>query len=185
MGRYSACNLSKLEIVEGVRVNQSFDEIQQIVREVGCVICEPPAEIAPAEAKLYEIREHIGAKNSVHLTTAALIAQKLAIGVEALVFDVKTGKNAFTSSFNTAKKLATKISAVSRACNMKTSAFISDMGQPLSSSIGPGLELREAIAFLTNNKRHRRMFDFVEHVSIRSSHDRSNQQRTIISYTAS
>jgi len=154
--------LDKLDTIPGYNSAPDTAMFRSVVKDIGCAIIGQTEELAPADRKLYAIRDHVGAVESIPLIVGSIISKKLAAGVNTLVLDVKAGSGAFMSSFAKAKKLATKLVGVAQACDMKVSAIISDMSQPLASSAGNALEVREAIGFLKNTHRNPRLYEVVE-----------------------
>ena len=140
--------LDKLESIPGFRTDLSLDELQRITREVGCVICGTTAEIAPADRKLYALRDVTGTVPSIPLITASIMSKKLAEGLRALVLDVKCGTGAFMNTPEQADELARSMVSVGAEMNVTTSALITEMNQPLGRSVGNALEVNEAVATL-------------------------------------
>jgi pyrimidine-nucleoside phosphorylase len=140
--------LDKLESIPGCRTDLPLDELQRIAREVGCVICSATEEIAPADRKLYALRDVTGTVPSIPLITASIMSKKLAEGLDALVLDVKCGSGAFMKTEHEACELARAMVSVAREMGVATSALISDMNQPIGRAIGNALEVDEAVCAL-------------------------------------
>ncbi len=140
--------LDKLESIPGYRTDLSLDEIQSVVRQVGCVITGAGDEIAPADRKLYALRDVTGTVPSIPLITSSILSKKLAEGLDALVLDVKVGHGAFMKSLEHARQLATSMVSIGRQMGTRTTALITDMHEPLGRMVGNTLEVREAIDVL-------------------------------------
>ncbi|MRX51413.1 thymidine phosphorylase [Paracoccus sp. S-4012] len=140
--------LDKLEAIPGFRTALSEDEFRRIVGDVGCAIVAASADLAPADRRLYAIRDEAAAVESLDLITASILSKKLAAGLDALVLDVKAGSGAFLKTPEEAQALARSLVSTANGAGCRTSALITDMDQPLARAAGNGLEVREAIACL-------------------------------------
>jgi pyrimidine-nucleoside phosphorylase len=140
--------LDKLEAIPGFRTNLSLAEIHEITERVGCVISGASAEIAPADKKLYALRDVTATVPSIPLITASIMSKKLAESLDALVLDVKFGSGAFMKSIDDARKLAHSLVETGRRMGVKTTALLTDMNQPLGRMAGNLVEVHEAIATL-------------------------------------
>ena len=150
--------LDKLEAIPGLRTMLSEDEFRRIVRDVGCAIVSASADIAPADKRLYAIRDVTATVESLDLITASILSKKLAAGLEGLVLDVKCGSGAFMKSADDARNLAQALVDTANAAGCPTSALITDMSQPLAPSLGNALEVAEIMQVLTGSKMGR-LFD--------------------------
>ena len=137
--------LDKLESIPGFRTDLSLDEIETLVDSVGCVITGTTQEIAPADRKLYALRDVTGTVPSIPLITASIMSKKLAEGLDALVLDVKWGSGAFMKELDDARALARSLVATGQRMGVATSALITDMNQPLGRMIGNACEVVESI----------------------------------------
>jgi pyrimidine-nucleoside phosphorylase len=151
--------LDKLEAMAGFRVHLSEAEMRAILREVGCVMIGATAEIAPADRKLYALRDVTATVESIPLITASILSKKIAEGIEALVMDVKSGNGAFMKDLAGARALAKSIVANGNANGVRTEAMITDMNAPLGTAIGNALEVKECIALLKNEPGDRDLKD--------------------------
>ncbi len=142
--------LDKLESIPGFRTDLSVPELQTVVREVGCVITGASETIAPADRKLYSLRDVTGTVPSIPLITSSILSKKLSEGLDALVLDVKWGSGSFMKTMQDAEALAQALVNVSGELGVKTSALITDMNQPLG-RVGNAVELAESIEILKNN----------------------------------
>ena len=140
--------LDKLEAIPGYDCDLTEAQFRQVVREVGCAIVAASGDLAPADRRLYAIRDEAAAVQSVDLITASILSKKLAAGLDALVLDVKSGSGAFLQSQDDAAELAQALVSTANAAGCRTSALITDMDQPLAHAAGNALEVAEAIACL-------------------------------------
>ena len=140
--------LDKLEAIPGFRADLSTREFQSITERVGCAIVGASAEVAPADRKLYALRDVTATVRSIPLITASILSKKLAEGLDGLVVDVKCGSGAFMKSMDEARRLATSLVSVGRSLDLQTTALLTDMSQPLGTKIGNALEVDEAILAL-------------------------------------
>ena len=145
--------LDKLEAIPGVNIMQDRAALRAIVRKVGCAIVGATADIAPADKRLYAVRDVTSTVDSLDLITASILSKKLAAGLEGLVLDVKVGSGAFMKDQAAAQELARALTATANAAGCKTTAVISDMSQPLVPSLGNALEVAEVMAVLTGGQR--------------------------------
>ena len=137
--------LDKLESIPGFRTNLSLNEIRTITNQVGCVITGASPELAPVDQKLYALRDVTGTVASIPLITASIMSKKLAEGLNALVLDVKFGSGAFMKTLSSARKLAASLVETGQRMNVKTSALLTNMDQPLGRMVGNTLEVDEAL----------------------------------------
>jgi pyrimidine-nucleoside phosphorylase len=140
--------LDKLESIPGFRTDLSLDEIHRLTREVGCVITGASRELAPADRKLYALRDVTATVPSIPLITASIMSKKLAETLDALVLDVKFGSGAFMKTRQQATQLAHSLVRTGNRMGVKTTALLTDMNQPLGRMCGNALEIRESIAVM-------------------------------------
>ena len=140
--------LDKLEAIPGFRTNLSLNEIRTLTNQVGCVITGASPELAPVDQKLYALRDVTGTVASIPLITASIMSKKLAEGLNALVLDVKFGSGAFMKTLSSARKLAAALVETGQRMNVKTSALLTNMDQPLGRMVGNSLEVDEALSTL-------------------------------------
>jgi thymidine phosphorylase len=140
--------LDKLQSLAGYDVAPSRALLTRVLREAGCAIVGASARVAPADRRLYAIRDVTATVESVPLITASILSKKLAAGLQFLVMDVKAGNGAFCATLPTARELATSLIEVARGAGLPTTALITDMNQVLGRTAGNALEMREAIDFL-------------------------------------
>ena len=140
--------LDKLEAIPGFVCDQPEDDFRRILRETGCAIVAATGDIAPADRRLYAIRDESATVGSIDLITASILSKKLAAGLEGLVLDVKAGSGAFLQSPDQARALAQSLVRTANGAGCRCSALITDMDQPLARSAGNALEVAEAIRVL-------------------------------------
>ncbi len=140
--------LDKLESIPGFNCYLSFDELRRVVREVGCCMVGQSERLAPADRKLYALRDVTGTVPSIPLITASIMSKKLAAGAETIVFDVKCGRGAFMQTFEQAGELARSLLRTGSMLHRRMTALITDMDRPLGRSIGNSVEVAEAVATL-------------------------------------
>jgi thymidine phosphorylase len=149
--------LDKLEAIPGYNTTPASNDLIRIVNEVGCAIIGQTGQLAPADGRLYAIRDVTATVESTPLITASILSKKMAAGLKGLVMDVKWGSGAFMATRSDAKELAKNISQVATKGGMPTAAFITDMNQVLGHSAGNALEVLEAIEFLTGTRADPRL----------------------------
>jgi pyrimidine-nucleoside phosphorylase len=140
--------LDKLEAIAGYRTDLSVREVQEVTGRVGCVITGASQEIAPADKKLYALRDVTATVASIPLITASIMSKKLAENLNALVLDVKCGSGAMMKSLDGARALAQSLVQTAARMGVKTTALITDMNQPLGRMIGNAVEVDESVDLL-------------------------------------
>ena len=143
--------LDKLEAIAGYRTDLSLDEVQRITREIGCVITGATDGIAPADKKLYALRDVTATVESIPLITGSIMSKKLAEGLDALVLDVKFGSGAFMKTRDDAQALAQSLVATGKRMHVATAALLTDMNQPLGRMAGNAVEVLESMDALAGN----------------------------------
>ena len=141
--------LDKLESIPGFRIALSLDEYKKILSEVGCCLISQTENIAPADKKLYALRDVTATIESLPLIAASVMSKKLAEGSTALVLDVKCGRGAFMQRLPDAKALARALVSIGTAAGLRTEAFITRMDTPLGRAVGNSLEIAECIEVLS------------------------------------
>lgn len=150
--------LDKLESIPGFRTALSTDQLRAQVGQSGCAIVAASADLAPADRRLYAIRDVTATVESIDLITASVLSKKLAAGLDALVLDVKVGSGAFMRETGQAQALAQALVTTARRAGCRCAALITDMDQPLARSAGNALEVIEAMEVLTDSAANPRLF---------------------------
>jgi thymidine phosphorylase len=153
--------LDKLESIPGFNVNPSDELFNQTVRATGLGMAGQGANLAPADGRIYAVRDVTATVDSSPLIVASILSKKLAEGLDGLVLDIKTGNGAFMTERNNARDLASNLVEVSEMAGLPCSALITDMNQPLAHCAGNALEMLEAIRFLRSDYRHDRLEEVV------------------------
>ena len=145
--------LDKLEAIPGVSTQLSERKFREVVSKAGCAIVGATAAIAPADKRLYAVRDVTGTVDSIDLITASILSKKLAAGLDGLVLDVKVGSGAFMKSLDDARALASALVETAKLAGCPTSALISDMNAPLAPALGNALEVAEIMKVLKSAQR--------------------------------
>ncbi len=140
--------LDKFEAIPGYQAKPDNDRLRRVVKEVGCAVVGATDDIAPADKRLYAIRDVTATVESLDLITASILSKKLAAGLDALVMDVKFGSGAFMASVEEAEALAESIVTVAVGAELPAVALLTDMNEVLGHSAGNALEMRECLAIL-------------------------------------
>ena len=140
--------LDKMEAIPGWRANLTHDEMMRQLEEVGAVVCAAGPGLAPADKKLYALRDVTGTVESIPLIASSIMSKKIAEGTDALVLDVKTGSGAFMKTEEDSRELARRLVWLGKAAGVNTSALITRMDVPLGYACGNGIEVAEAIEVL-------------------------------------
>ena len=151
--------LDKLDAIPGYQTSVDNDRFLTVVKEAGVAIIGQTGDLAPADKRIYAVRDITATVESIAMITGSILSKKLASGLEALVMDVKVGSGAFMPTFEASEELAKSIVAVANGAGCRTSALLTDMNQVLASSAGNAVEVREAVRYLTGEYRNPRIHE--------------------------
>ena len=149
--------VDKLETIPGYSCTQSLEKISQLLPKLGCVIVGQSSQLAPADRRLYGIRDVTATVESIPLITASILSKKLSEGLDALVMDVKIGNGAIMRTVDDASALANSIVNVANGAGVSTRALLTDMNQILGATAGNALEVMETLDYLTGKYREPRL----------------------------
>ena len=153
--------LDKLDSIPGYDTAPDIAAFRRCIADAGCAIIGQTADLAPADRRLYAIRDVTATVESIALITASILSKKLAAGLDGLVMDVKTGNGAFADTLAMARELAESIVTVANGAGLRTTALITDMNQVLGRTVGNALEVAETVAFLRGDERDPRLLEVV------------------------
>ena len=151
----------KMESIPGYTATPTMTKFRNVVANLGCAIIGQTADLAPADKRLYGVRDVTATVESIPLITASILSKKLAAGLDALVMDVKVGNGAFMAQRKDARDLATSIVGVANGAGLPTTALLTDMDRPLADVAGNALEVAYAVDYLTGTRREPRMHEVV------------------------
>jgi len=144
--------LDKMEAIPGVVTSVDEARLDHIVRQTGCAIVGASGQVAPADKRLYAVRDVTGTVESVDLITASILSKKLAAGLEGLVLDVKCGSGAFMKTDEEARALARALVETANGAGCPTAAMITDMAEPLAPALGNAVEVAVSMEVLSGNR---------------------------------
>ena len=156
---HSGGTLDKLDSIPGYTTTPDLDTLRMTVKQAGCAIIGQTAELAPADGRLYAIRDVTATVESLSLITASILSKKLAAGLDGLVMDVKFGSGAFAARFEDALELAESIVSVANGAGLPCAALLTNMNQCLGRNAGNAVEVQEAIDHLSGAARDERLVD--------------------------
>ena len=149
--------LDKFDSISGYNTQPDLETFKRVVKEVGCAIIGQTANLAPADKKLYSIRDIVGTVESLPLITSSILSKKIASGLRTLVLDVKVGNGSFNSTIDIARDLSHSLVRVAQGAGLQCEAIITDMNQALGKSAGHILEISECVNFLKNQEKETRL----------------------------
>lgn len=149
--------LDKFDSIPGYNTQPDISTFYDVVKKVGCAIIGQTSNLAPADKKLYSIRDIVGTIESIPLITSSILSKKIAAGLKSVVLDVKVGNGSFNKDEDVANKLAVSLVNVAKGAGLRCSAVLTDMNQVLGWNAGHSLEVLEAIEYLKNNKKNKRL----------------------------
>lgn len=163
---FSGGTLDKIESIPGFRTNLSQDEFLRLLKDTGLVLSGQSGDLAPADGKLYSLRDVTGTVQSIPLIASSVMSKKIAGGAQAIVLDVKVGSGAFMKNLEEARQLSRLMVAIGKLSGRRVVALLSDMNQPLGTAVGNALEVKEAIDTLKGIGPA----DFTEHCMVVAAH---------------
>lgn len=163
---FTGGTLDKIESIPGMRTNLTQEEFKRLLRDEGLVLAGQSGDLAPADGKLYALRDVTGTVQSIPLIASSVMSKKIAGGAQGIVLDVKVGSGAFMKNLEEARQLSRLMVTIGTLSGRKVVALLSDMNQPLGRAVGNALELVEAIDTL----KGRGTADFTEHCLVVASH---------------
>jgi pyrimidine-nucleoside phosphorylase len=163
---FSGGTIDKLESIPGYRVTLTIEEFKRQLKEIGLVLTGQSLDLAPADGKLYALRDVTGTVQSIPLIASSIMSKKIAAGANAIVLDVKVGLGAFMQIIEEARLLANTMTSIGEMAGRQVKTLLSDMNQPLGYAVGNALEVREAIDVLHGGGPA----DFREHCLVASAH---------------
>lgn len=156
---HSGGTLDKMDSIPGYSTSPDVEHFQQVVKQVGCAIVGQTADLAPADKRLYGIRDVTATVESIPLITASILSKKLSAGLDSLVMDVKTGSGAFAGSLSQAQQLTASLVEVGQGLELPIVALITDMSQVLGLTAGNAVEVQESVDYLTGHYREPRLHE--------------------------
>lgn len=144
--------IDKLESIPGFKTNLSISEIKEQVKKIGLAVCSTSFDLAPADKKLYSIRDVTDTIDSIPLIASSIMSKKIAVGSKNIILDVKAGSGAFMKTIKDAKLLANKMVNIGKNLNKNIKAVVTDMNEPLGYKIGNALEIKEVIEVLSGKE---------------------------------
>ena len=149
--------LDKFDSIPGYNTKPDLETFKKVVKDVGCAIIGQTSNLAPADKKLYSIRDIVGTVESLPLITSSILSKKIASGLSSLVLDVKVGNGSFNSTIDIARDLSNSLVRVAKGAGLHCEAILTDMNQVLGKSAGHTLEILECIKYIKNDFKDRRL----------------------------
>ncbi|MEO1986579.1 MAG: thymidine phosphorylase [Martelella sp.] len=179
----SGGTLDKLESIPGYNISPDEATLRRIINETGCAIIGQTAELAPADKRLYAIRDVTATVESMPLIVSSILSKKLAAGLQTLVLDVKFGNGAFMIDPDDARALARLLVRVANGAGLATTALVTDMNEPLADAVGNAVEIENALSFLRGEKTGTRLeavvlafaSEMIANAGLAENHDRARE----------
>ncbi len=149
--------LDKFDSIKGYNTNPTNQKFRDTVNKIGCAIIGQTSDLAPADKKIYSIRDVCATVESIPLITASILSKKISAGLNSLIMDLKVGNGAFMDNIKDARELAKSIVDVANGAGLNTRAIITDMNQVLGKTVGNAIEVREAVKYLKNENKDERL----------------------------
>ena len=149
--------LDKFDSIPGYNTKPDLESFKKVVKDVGCAIIGQTSNLAPADKKLYSIRDIVGTVESLPLITSSILSKKIASGLSSLVLDVKVGNGSFNSTIDIARDLSNSLVRVAKGAGLNCEAILTDMNQVLGKSAGHTLEILECIKYIKNDLKDHRL----------------------------
>ena len=149
--------LDKFDSIPGYNTKPDLETFKKVVKDVGCAIIGQTSNLAPADKKLYSIRDIVGTVESLPLITSSILSKKIASGLSSLVLDVKVGNGSFNSTIDIARDLSNSLVRVAKGAGLNCEAILTDMNQVLGKSAGHTLEILECIKYIKNDLKDHRL----------------------------
>ena len=154
--------LDKMGAIPGYRAQPDLDTLREVVKKVGCAIIGQTADLAPADQRIYAVRDVTATVESIPLICASILSKKIAAGLQGLVMDVKLGSGAFMENLHDAKDLAETIVKIAGGAGLSTAAILTDMNEVLGLTAGNAIEVVEAVDYLTGKHREHRLHEITK-----------------------
>lgn len=154
--------LDKMGAIPGYRAQPDLETLRTVVKKVGCAIIGQTADLAPADQRIYAVRDVTATVESIPLICASILSKKIAAGLQGLVMDVKLGNGAFMENINDARDLAETIARIAGGAGLPTTALLTDMNEVLGTTAGNAIEVAEAVDYLTGRSREHRLHEITK-----------------------
>ena len=154
--------LDKMQAIPGYNATPDLMTLREVVKKVGCAIIGQTSDLAPADQRIYAVRDVTATVESIPLICASILSKKIAAGLQGLVMDVKLGTGAFMENLNDARDLAETIVKIAGGAGLSTAAILTDMNEVLGTTAGNAIEVQEAVDYLTGKSREHRLHEITK-----------------------